>query len=85
MVKVLIYSSKKIYDNASYEGRAEAHLIAYRKDNGYYEVTKNKIKQYLGSQANYALLRMCIEFAERDEWDREFAAAQDAHGYMPYA
>lgn len=28
-VKVLIYSSKELYDNSSYAGRAEAHLIAY--------------------------------------------------------
>ena len=28
-MKVLIYSSKEVYDNSSYVGRAEAHLIAY--------------------------------------------------------
>ena len=28
-MKVLIYSSKELYDKSSYAGRAEAHLIAY--------------------------------------------------------
>ena len=28
-MKVLIYSSKEMYDKSSYVGRAEAHLIAY--------------------------------------------------------
>ena len=40
MVKVLIYSSKELYDTSSYEGRAEADLIAYRIDDYYYEVVK---------------------------------------------
>ncbi len=30
-MKVLIYSSKELYDRSSYAGRAEAHLIAYAK------------------------------------------------------
>jgi len=32
MVKVLIYSSRELYDTSSFEGRAEADLIAYRID-----------------------------------------------------
>lgn len=28
-MKVLIYSSKELYDKSSYVGRAEAHVIAY--------------------------------------------------------
>jgi hypothetical protein len=42
MVKVLIYSSKEIYDTSSYEGRAEADLIAYRIDDYDYEVVKTR-------------------------------------------
>ena len=42
MVKVLIYSSKEIYETAPFEGRAEADLIAYAKDEFSYEVLKNK-------------------------------------------
>lgn len=29
-LKVLIFSSKEMYDKSSYHGRAEAHVIAYR-------------------------------------------------------
>jgi hypothetical protein len=40
MVKVLIYSSKEIYDTSSYEGRAEADIVAYALDDMFYEVVK---------------------------------------------
>jgi hypothetical protein len=46
MVKVLIYSSKHIYDTSSYEGRAEADIIAYSLDDYYYEVVKVKYPNY---------------------------------------
>ena len=46
MVKVLIYSSKEIYDNSSYEGRAEADIIAYAETDEYdykkYKVLKDR-------------------------------------------
>jgi hypothetical protein len=42
MVKVLIYSSKEIYDTSSFEGRAEADIIAYSIDDFDYKVQKNK-------------------------------------------
>jgi hypothetical protein len=42
MVKVLIYSSKEIYDTASYEGRAEADIIAYSIDEYFYQLVKNE-------------------------------------------
>lgn len=48
MVKVIIYSSKEIYDKASYEGRAESDLVAYRKEDGCYQITKNRTGSYLG-------------------------------------
>lgn len=41
-LKVLIYSSKEIYDNSGFEGRAESDLIAYR-DNDFYFIIKSKI------------------------------------------
>lgn len=41
-MKVLIYSSKELYDNSSYEGRAEASLIAYRLENDKYAIMKNR-------------------------------------------
>jgi hypothetical protein len=71
MVKVLIYSSKEIYDNASYEGRAEADFVAYRKDDGYYQITKNRTGRYFGdyclpSGIDHELSRM-----EREEFNRE--------------
>jgi hypothetical protein len=42
MVKVLIYSSKEIYDTSSFEGRAEADIIAYSIDDFEYRVQKNR-------------------------------------------
>lgn len=42
MVKVLIYSSKSIYDSAGFEGRSEADIVAYRVDERNYRVLKNK-------------------------------------------
>lgn len=41
-MKVLIYSSKEIYDSAPFEGRAEADLIAYSLNDYEYEVVKTK-------------------------------------------
>lgn len=46
MVKVLIYSSKHLYDTSSYEGRAEADIIAYSVDDHHYEVVKVKQPKY---------------------------------------
>lgn len=71
MVKVLIYSSKEIYDNASYEGRAEAHIIAYKKDDGYYEVVKNRTNHYMGMYTTYSSLKTTIRWVENEEWERE--------------
>jgi hypothetical protein len=71
MVKVLIYGSKEIYDNATYEGRAEAHFVAYRKDDGYYEITKNRTGRYLGSFCSPHTLNQEFEWMERDEWDQD--------------
>ena len=71
MVKVLIYGSKEIYDNATYEGRAEAHFVAYRKDDGYYEITKNRTGRYLSSYCLPHILNQEFEWMERDEFRKE--------------
>jgi hypothetical protein len=66
MVKVLFYSSKDIYDKSSYEGRAEAAVIAYR-DEYHYVVLKNTTSQYMPDRvADYAMERI-LEWVERDE------------------
>jgi len=75
MVKVLIYSSKKIYDNATYEGRAEADLVAYRRDDGCYEITKNRVSRYLGKYITPTSLELEILGAERAEFYRELKNA----------
>jgi len=70
MVKVLIYSSKEIYEKSSFEGRAEANIIAYR-DGLCYVVLKNRTTQYIPSNdriPTFTLSRI-IKWAERDEWD----------------
>lgn len=71
MVKVLIYSSKEIYDNAPFEGRAEAHIVGYRKDDGYYDIVKNRTNHYMGSHTTYSSIKTVIRWAENDEWNYE--------------
>lgn len=73
MVKVLIYSSKEIYDNAPYEGRAEADLVAYKRNDWCYEIVKNKTNKFFSSYyaTNGALARY-LRDVERDEWDKEY-------------
>ena len=77
MVKVLIYSSKEIFDKSSYEGRAEAHIIAYRKDDGYYEVVKNRTKYRTSSYSTYESLRNIIQWVENNQWELERAIEKD--------
>lgn len=72
MVKVLIYSSKEIYDSASYDGRAEADLIAYAKDEYAYEVLKNKLPNlWLSGTGEYAKrnVKRWIKEVENNELD----------------
>ena len=76
-VKVLIYSSKELYEKSSYAGRAEAHVIAYR-DGLMYVVLKNRTTQYMSDQiAHYAMART-LQWAERDMFNLELAVARDA-------
>lgn len=70
MVKVLIYSSKEIYDNAPFEGRAEAHMIAYRVGD-YYEVVKNRTSKHFDTKVLFYRMERFIELAELDEWNFE--------------
>lgn len=78
MVKVLIYSSREIYENSSYEGRAEADIIAYSIDEFDYKVTKNRYYSPFcpwNSKANLDnfgkvskyMLKRHIEKLEKDE------------------
>lgn len=75
MVKVLIYSSKELFDKSSYNGRAEAHIIAYNLGNKRYCITKNRIgSQHIsvGETEVYDFqLKRHIERIERDEFTRE--------------
>jgi hypothetical protein len=71
MVKVLIYSSKEIYENAPFEGRAEAHIVAYREDEHHYRIIKNRTSRYIPEKIVHFTLHREIEWAERDEWNRE--------------
>ena len=74
MVKVLIYSSKEIYDKASYEGRSEADIVAYRRDDDHtYEVLKNRTKYYMSrNYTTYQTLALDIRSIEQTEWEKEF-------------
>jgi len=95
MVKVLIYSSKEIYDNASYEGRAEADIIAYSVDEFSYQIVKNRnfslflihanssdLSKY-GNITKYYLKRH-IERLERDEWIDEVEAIKLQEKYKTH-
>ena len=75
MVKVLIYSSKELFDKSSYEGRAEAHVIAYNLGNNRYCILKNRIGSHhvrLDETEVYDFqLRRHIERIERDQFKFE--------------
>jgi hypothetical protein len=73
MVKVLIYSSKELFDKSSYEGRAEAHIIAYKKDDGYYQIIKNRTTYSMGSYMTYESMKSAIRLTEEKEWQKEIA------------
>ena len=79
MVKVLIYSSKEIYDAASYEGRAEADFVAYQ-ENGWYQIVKNRTGRYMGPYTRFHNLQLELDRIERDEFDRELKNAGVAQG-----
>lgn len=76
-VKVLIYSSKELYEKSSYVGRAEAHVIAYRCENEYV-VLKNRTTQYMSDRMAHFTMGRTLEWAERDIFNLELAAAKDA-------
>lgn len=68
MIKVLIYSSKEIYDKASFAGRAEAHIIAYREDEHHYRIVKNRTSRYIPEKIVHFTLRREIEVGAPAEW-----------------
>ncbi len=59
MVKVLIYSSRELYDTSSFEGRAEADLIAYRIDDYDCAVVKIDLLKYLVMWDWYIFCSLC--------------------------
>lgn len=71
MVKVLVYSSKEIFDNSSYQGRAEADIIAYAEKDGYI-IVKDRTKR-IGLRHLYGKdsLRFWINHVEENEWKAE--------------
>ena len=69
---MLFRSSKEIYDKASYEGRAEADIIAYATDEDNHQVVKDRtgrvgIRLVYGRQS----LGDYIRDIEHKEWNRE--------------
>lgn len=72
MVKVLIYSSKEIYDNAPFEGRAESDIIAYKAEPTRYKIMKCRVDNFMLSDiVSYPALKRIIELSERDEWEKD--------------
>lgn len=78
-VKVLIYSSKEMYEKSSYIGRAEAHIIAYRSDDNYrYFLVKNRtgpsmwmIRNCVGSTVSPYILERHIQSLEKSSWENQ--------------
>lgn len=84
MVKVLIYSSKEKYDTSSYEGRAEAHLVAY-KDGNEYVIMKNRTgEDFFSDRVSHYTLNFYIKQAERKEWKRELESHRLAEKYKTH-
>jgi len=83
MVKVLIYSSKEIYDSAPFAGRAEAQIVAYRQGD-FYHIMKNRTSQYMGDELIYFKLNRLIEWEERDEWNRDMASYKLSESYKDH-
>lgn len=85
MVKALIYSSKEIYDNSSFEGRAEAHVIAYR-DEHEYVILKNRTSLYIRERTVHYMLEDVLARAEKAEWKRELDSHKLTESYKghPY-
>jgi hypothetical protein len=84
MVKVLIYSSKDIFDATSYEGRAESDIVAYRKDDGCYQIIKNRTGRYLGSYTTFHGLQLELKWIECDELDKELKNYKLAQRYVDH-
>jgi hypothetical protein len=71
MVKVLIYSSKELFDKSSYEGRAEAHVITYRCEDEYV-VVKNRTSEYFsGNRVPAYTMDRILRKIELREWESE--------------
>lgn len=69
-VKVLIYSSKEIYDSAGFDGRAEADLVAYR-DGDWLIPVKSKIYGVsTGGKLLSKLLEVWIHMEEQKRYTK---------------
>ena len=85
-MKVLIYSSKEIYDRTSFEGRAEADLIAYATisdspydgDGKMYQITKDRLGVFYSWQKTSPMRRREV-VREIENWERE----HNASPYIP--
>lgn len=67
-VKVLIYSSKEIYDNAGFEGRAEADLVAYRDGNWLIPVKSKIFGVFPGEKDVAGTLEVWIHMEEQKRY-----------------
>jgi hypothetical protein len=69
---------KVLCDASGFEGRAEAELIAYRREDGDYHVIKNRCPDYLpvsyDNIASLRTLRSFIDNTERKNFNRELEA-----------
>jgi hypothetical protein len=83
MVKVLIYGSKEIYDDAPFDGRAEADIIAYR-NGAAYTILKNRTSQYMAKDVVHFTMGRILEWVERDEWKRDLEKHKLTESYKDH-
>jgi hypothetical protein len=83
MVKLLIYSSKELYDKAPFDGRAEADVIAYRSGDAY-KILKNRTSHYMAKEVISYTMERILEWVERDEWKRDLESHKLIENYKDH-
>lgn len=69
-VKVLIYSSKEIYDSAGFDGRAESDLVAYRDGNWLIPVKSKIFGVFTGEKVTAEILELWIHMEEQKRYTK---------------
>lgn len=78
MIKLLIYSSEKVYKESSYEGRAEANIIAVVSEEfgkKVYHIKKDRIRCFFTDKVyGYTAFVAALEYGENKIFNNEMIA-----------